>query len=157
MHGAYCCQHPHCVTLSPAAPTQCLYVMAYSTGVRNSNSQKSSGNISVKSQKMFMSGVDCVIPDHWCIVTWPRYETLSLLGIWNAHYTPDDALGSVLTEHCAASGGSPGPDTGLSLADTVMDPVYTWDKGENDELEKCFGGKYSWIPGSEHTDGDQSI
>ena len=34
MHGAYCCQHPHCVTLSPAAPTQCLYIMTYSTGVR---------------------------------------------------------------------------------------------------------------------------
>ena len=49
----------------------------------------------------------------------------------------------MLTEQCAASDGSPGPDTGLSLADTVMDLVYTWDKGENDELEKCLGGKYS--------------
>ena len=156
MHGAYCCQRPHCVTLSPAALTQCLYVMTYSTGVRLKTP-------TVKSQMEILvwnpQKCSCQVLIVWSLITdvWSpesRYETLSLLGIWNAHYTPDDASGSVLTERCAASDG---PDTGLWLADTVMDPVYTWDKGENDELEKCLGGKYSWIPGSEHTDGDQSI
>lgn len=48
----------------------------------------------------------CQVLIVWFLITdvWSpesRYGTLSLLGIWNAHYTPDDASGSVLTEQCA--------------------------------------------------------
>ena len=35
--------------------------------------------------------------DHCTGTEGPRYGTLSLLRIWNTHYTPDDASGSVLT------------------------------------------------------------
>ena len=40
-----------------------------------------------------MRGVDCVT----LTTEGPRYGTLSLLRIWNTHYTPDDASGSVST------------------------------------------------------------
>ena len=42
-----------------------------------------------------MRGVDCVTLTK--TTEGPRYGTLSLLRIWNTHYSPDDASGSVLT------------------------------------------------------------
>ena len=103
-----CCQHrPHDtlrVTLLPPAAAWCGYnscLFVKSEKKFKFWTDPQYNEIEISSVKITeyaiiaMRGVDCVTLTK--TTEGPRYGTLSLLRIWNTHYTPDDASGSVLT------------------------------------------------------------
>ena len=144
----YLCS-PQCnVAVSTQGPhyyhlhNSCLFVMRLKSEKQKYNSGhrlllQSNRNIKCEILKyaiIIMRGVDCVtltteVPGmrhcHCWDLKYPLYSGWCI---------------GISVDSLQASDWSLCTDTAPSLADQVMDLVYTWYKGENDEFKKCLGG-----------------
>ena len=144
-----CCQHrPHDtlrVTLLPPAAAWCGYnscLFVKSEKKFKFWTDPQYNEIEISSVKITeyaiiaMRGVDCVtLTDHWGPQVWDIVTAENLKYPLYSGWCIGISVDSL-----QASDWSLWTNTALSLADRVMDLVYTWYKGENDEFKKCLGG-----------------